>query len=231
MKNIIVLIICLSSFLLWSDPPDWQPITGTQYSMILFARIIFNGDFFEESGDNMTAAFGPGGESDCRGIAGWEALDPNGFWHYNIVGNINGEEISFKIYDELTDMVHDCDQIFIFQDNATIGSPAAPYTLTSESIILLPPQNINIYFNSIREVIELSWSSSTNANSYYIYADDTVDVEKSIENLVSHTSETTWIDFDFEQSNNKFYMITASTDSLIGENEFMNLKYKINDEK
>ncbi len=132
----MICIFLFSFLLLAADPPDWQPITGTQYSMILFARIIFNGDYFEESGDNMTAAFGPGGESDCRGIGGWEALNPNGFWYYNIVGNINGEEISFKIYDEATDMIYDCDQTFIFQDNATIGSPTQPYLLSVNSSLI-----------------------------------------------------------------------------------------------
>ncbi|MCF7793367.1 MAG: hypothetical protein K9N09_06410 [Candidatus Cloacimonetes bacterium] len=227
MKIILIFIICFISLNIFADPPNWQEITGTQYSMVLFTTIIFNNSSFDNSGTNMAAAFGPGGIDDCREIAGWESGNP-GFWYFNIVGNTNGEEISFKIYDEASDQIYDCDQTFIFQDGDTFGSPSDPYTLTSEFTLLLPPQNVNISFNSTREIIALSWSTSINANSYYIYADDTVDVVKSSENLVGHTSDTTWIDFDFEQYTRKFYVVTASSDTLILDEE-VSRKNKTND--
>ncbi|MFC1898046.1 T9SS type A sorting domain-containing protein [Candidatus Cloacimonadota bacterium] len=130
MKKIIIIILCINSLFLLADPPNWQPITGTQYSMIMFARIIFEGTYFDNTGDNIVAAFGPGGETDCRDIAGWQPSTPDGFWYFNVVGNTNGEEISFKIYDDATDTVYDCNQTFIFDDNATIGSPTNPILLT-----------------------------------------------------------------------------------------------------
>ena len=136
MRKFLIIFFCLLSLTLLADPPAWQPISGTQYSMILFARIVLNGDYFELTGSNMAAAFGPGGETDCRDIAGWENGTPNGFWYFNIVGNQNGEAITFKIYDEDSDLVYDCDQTLIFQDNSTIGSPSDPYLLSIDSNLI-----------------------------------------------------------------------------------------------
>lgn len=130
---LIIALIFITN--LSADPPNWQEITGTQYSMVLFTRIMFNGSYFDNSGTNMAAAFGPGGVSDCRDIAGWQTGNP-GFWYFYIVGNVNGEEINFKIYDEASDQIYDCDQTFIFQDGDTIGSPTDPYLLSVDSQLI-----------------------------------------------------------------------------------------------
>ncbi|MCF7919957.1 MAG: T9SS type A sorting domain-containing protein [Candidatus Cloacimonetes bacterium] len=137
MKRLIYIILFLSMSLpSLADPPDWIPITGTQYSMVLFARIINNDEYFTNSDENIAAAFGPGGDTDCRSLAGWQVYEPDGFWYFNIVGNENGEEITFKIYDSALDLVLVCEQTLVFVDNDIIGSPAAPETLTINTSLI-----------------------------------------------------------------------------------------------
>lgn len=128
MKRILALLlfsVCIIGLI--AEAPDWEKISGTQYSMVMISEVWFNAQPFTGSGENMLGAFGPGGESDCRDVALWDA---NGYWYFTIVGNINGETIAFKIYDEATDTVYDCAQTVTFQDNLLIGSPSAPYTLS-----------------------------------------------------------------------------------------------------
>lgn len=125
--------------------PDWQQIPGTQYSMVLMAKITFNSKLFENVGSNMVGAFGPGGDEDCRGVANWEDANPKsweGFWYFTIVGNDNGEEISFKIYDSETDSIYECNNTIIFEDNATIGCPTDTYMLISSSTGIGRSENI-----------------------------------------------------------------------------------------
>ena len=116
-------------------PPEWQIISGTQYSMILMSRITYNGSPFEGGVNlNAAAAFGPGGESDCRSIASWQPANPpywDGYWYFTIVGNDNGESISFKIYNESSDSIYNCVEAIIFEDNTTIGDPFSPFDLTA----------------------------------------------------------------------------------------------------
>ncbi|MCK4358317.1 MAG: hypothetical protein KAW92_06180, partial [Candidatus Cloacimonetes bacterium] len=133
-RVIAIIIIILISTVLFSDPPNWVPITGTQYSMVVIAQISLYNQPFEGIGTNMAGAFGPGGETDCRSVGIWEQANPpywDGYWYFTIVGNTNGEVIGFKIYDEATDLIYDCNVTVIFADNATIGSPSDPLNLSA----------------------------------------------------------------------------------------------------
>jgi hypothetical protein len=166
MKRIITL--CLLSLIVTSIlaiAPDWQKITGTQYSMVMITEVWFNNLTFTGSGDNMLGAFGPGGESDCRDVAVWDA---NGYWYMTIVGNTNGETISFKIYDADSDQVYDCAQTVTFEDNLLIGSPSVPYTLS------VGTSNISGHVNlitttppvsNVTDVIISNGSSTTHPNA------------------------------------------------------------------
>jgi len=91
----------------------------------------------------MAGAFGPGGESDCRGIAIWE--DSGNFWYFDIASNEDGEAINFKIYDDLTDVIYDCNETIIFEDGTTIGSSLVPFILTSPTSVDV--HNHNLTFN------------------------------------------------------------------------------------
>ena len=133
-RVITIIIIVLLCTVLFSDPPNWEPITGTQYSMVVIAQISLYNQPFEGIGTNMAGAFGPGGETDCRSVGNWEEANPpywDGYWYFTIVGNTNGEVIGFKIYDEVTDLIYDCNVTVTFADNATIGSPTDPFNLSA----------------------------------------------------------------------------------------------------
>ena len=134
-KKVLLIIFLLSSSFLFADPPDWEQISGTQYSMIMIADITRNNTSFTGAGNNMAAAFGPNHTStnnDCRAIGLWEEPAPshNGFWYFTIVGDTIGQEISFRIYDEASDEVFFCNETIQFDNNITIGSPQTPFSLT-----------------------------------------------------------------------------------------------------
>jgi len=132
-KWITMVLILLISTIAFAGPPNWQVISGTQYSMVVIAEILFDGVPFDDSGDNMAGAFGPGGVPDCRSIGVYQSV-PTEFWYFTVVGNTNGETISFKIYDTLTDEVYDCLETVVFQDNITIGDPFNPFQLTAHTV-------------------------------------------------------------------------------------------------
>ncbi len=134
MKKIFTLVlVILFVGILNADPPEWSPLQGTQYSMVVMATITLYDQPFENTGNNMAAAFGPGGEEDCRAVATWQEANPpyyDGFWFFTIVANTQGELISFKIYNEATDNIYNCDGSVVFANNTTIGSPSEPYQLS-----------------------------------------------------------------------------------------------------
>lgn len=136
-KFFFLLAICfLAVSTLFSDPPDWQPITGTEYSMVVLADILlYDEPFTGSDSSNIAAAFGPGGESDCRSLGVWQPDYPpywDGYWYFTIVGNTNGEAIHFKIYDSVSDTIYNCNEVLIFQDGQTYGSPEDPFLITAE---------------------------------------------------------------------------------------------------
>jgi hypothetical protein len=172
MKKYILILLIITHLCLIADPPDWEPITGTEFSMILFARIAYNDTFFTSNDENIVAAFGPGGDTDCRCIAGWQEYEPYGFWYFNIVGNINGEMITFKFYDSDTDIIYECMQTYEFQDNDNIGSPTDPELLSIDANLITG--NISLSTTSLPEgnvldVIINNGIYTANPNIYGIY--------------------------------------------------------------
>lgn len=137
MKKFIFFIICISFLTLSADPPDWEQIGGTQFSMLLRTQVTHQENLFEGiDADNILAAFGPGGTEDCRAIGFWIEANPplyeNGFWDLGIVSNqFEGEIITFKIYEASTDSIFDCYQEISFTDGITIGSSVEPYMLST----------------------------------------------------------------------------------------------------
>jgi len=146
MKKIAVILIILLSLTLWADPPSWEQISGTQFSMVVMAQINFSGDNFSPGNGNIVAAFGPGGETDCRAIGSWQTPNPplEHFWYFTVVANDAAEDITFKIYDGDSDTVFDCATTIVFINDNTIGSPTEPFQISTEigtlsgTVTLLP---------------------------------------------------------------------------------------------
>ncbi|MCK4358759.1 MAG: T9SS type A sorting domain-containing protein [Candidatus Cloacimonetes bacterium] len=107
---------------------NWDVIDGTQFVMIEYATVTYDGKFVSQTESNQLGAFGPGGESDCRGIATWQEgnhplwsnyWDLDGYWYLTIVSNDNasGEEITFNLYETQTDSIYNCAESIIFYDD------------------------------------------------------------------------------------------------------------------
>ncbi|MCF7921048.1 MAG: tandem-95 repeat protein, partial [Candidatus Cloacimonetes bacterium] len=135
---IISMILLFSAGVLMAETPNWTPITGNQYNMVVFSVVQLNEEDFSNESGNLLGAFGPGGESDCRAIAGYFAGP--GVWNMTIGSNVmSGEEISFKIYASEYDTVLDCEETLEFINDATVGSPEEPFELQVEFVFNHPP--------------------------------------------------------------------------------------------
>ena len=106
---------------------NWEVIPGTQYTMVAYVTASLDGDYLINDASNQVGAFGPGGTSDCRGIATWQEgnhplwegfYDLEGYWYLTMVSNNNSgtDTISFKVYDTETDVIYDCYETLIFMD-------------------------------------------------------------------------------------------------------------------
>ncbi len=92
---------------------------------------VYTTEFVGDS--NIAAAFGPPLPAPydtitCRSIGLWQSVV--NIWYFTIVGDVNGDTITFKVYDAEDDMVYDCFETVIFQDGETIGEPTDPFLLT-----------------------------------------------------------------------------------------------------
>ena len=204
-----IILIILASSIVCADPPNWEQIQGTQYSMVLMAQITFDSELFEGVGNNMAGAFGPGGEQNCRSIGVW--LEPNppywdGYWYFTIVGNIEGEDISFKIYDSETEAIYGCYETILFEDNATIGSAHDPVIITAG---ISAPENVQIEITG--NDVTLSWLPSLDASFYSVYSSNNPNYEFPEEwNLLFNNITDTFITFSIDENETMFFRITAS---------------------
>lgn len=136
--------------------------------MVVFSYISLDYNPFTGSDTcNIAAAFGPGGENDCRSLGSWLPAYPpyyDGYWYFNIVSNSNNEPISFKIYDSLSDSTYTCIQTINFEDGSTIGNPYTPFELTTHPVSIdsqsIQPINIIAYPNPFHDEITFSFSRS-----------------------------------------------------------------------
>ncbi|MCF7919956.1 MAG: carboxypeptidase regulatory-like domain-containing protein [Candidatus Cloacimonetes bacterium] len=122
----------------------WEQIDGTQYSMVTYATVTYDGDFMPGGGNYQIAAFGwddSGTIEECRGTGTWLPgnhsfwtcpWDIDGFWFFTLVGDDNSgtELIWFDFYNPETGEIADCNEMILFEDgsfdygvNLTIDSP------------------------------------------------------------------------------------------------------------
>ena len=217
-KNLIIisLILIISITVLIAESPTWEQIEGTQYSMTLHARITLDETTFSGDGNNIAAAFGPGGESDCRSIGIWATPNPpyENYWYFTIVGNINFEEISFRIYDENSDSTLESLYTITFENGSTLGSATEPELIEFFNPLqpLPSPQNVKITLYPETNFVYLSWDEVAGAGSYVVYASDTPDVADSGV-VVGRVSEADWVGVGIANTK-KFYAVTSSTENL-----------------
>jgi len=185
---------------------DWVPITGTQYSMVVMASVTLFSEIFDNSQCNQIAAFGPGGEIDCRGIAAWqEGAD---FWYFDVIGDILEEEISFRLFDTATEMIYECNETVPFQDNGLIGTPFDPFPLTVDPPLWV--SDVSIGIENGNDVI-LSWSGSESQFRIYRSSNPYSDFT-----LLDSTSDTIYVDIGALAAGEYFYYITAYQSSARG---------------
>jgi len=76
--------------------------------MVRYGYVYINGTEINRTGYRL-AAFGPGGDKDCRAVNDITANDiqENGFYYYlTVCGDNNGDAISFKVYDSSSDQIY-----------------------------------------------------------------------------------------------------------------------------
>ncbi|MCF7921051.1 MAG: tandem-95 repeat protein [Candidatus Cloacimonetes bacterium] len=155
-KLIILSFVLFVACLLFADPPDWTPMIGNQYNMQVYAEVtLFEQPFTNENPGNILAAFGPGGEQDCRAIAFWDQVGPYAMWYLTIRSNasaIEMEPINFLIYDAAADQIYDTVGEFqiYFADNSVIGSIYDPYQLSAPAN--LPPVAVTDLYQTDEDI-------------------------------------------------------------------------------
>jgi len=110
--------------------PQWNPGSG-KFSMELHGEVWSDGNKIETDG-YVIAAFGPGGDSNCRGRS--DITDSGGNWgyHLTIVSDNNGEKITFKLWDSNTGQVHTIDDTISFDRHISVSKNlGAPLKLES----------------------------------------------------------------------------------------------------
>ena len=96
--------------------PDWEPISGNQYNMVLFGNLYLN-DQKVDSSNYVLAAFGPKGNSDCRAVT-WIGAVGEGFY-MTVRGNQSGETIQFRVFDTDTGDTYAAVESISFYPNET----------------------------------------------------------------------------------------------------------------
>jgi PKD repeat protein len=103
----------------------WTPKTGLKYSMVAFGKIYQNDVETDWTDQYMIAAFGPGGESDCRalktvGDMGGKTMP--GMYYLTITSDNEDEQITFKICEKNGQKALDIEQNISFKNQNTLES-------------------------------------------------------------------------------------------------------------
>jgi len=84
-------------------PVPWTPITGNQYNMIAYGNVFLEGEAIDTGGYYLVGV-GTNGEGDCRSVS---AIGTDGSYFSTILGNTNGENIKFKLYNSSNGKTYD----------------------------------------------------------------------------------------------------------------------------
>lgn len=110
----------------------WAVITGQQYNMVAYGKA-YDGQSDATTGD-WIGAFGPGGLTDCRSAA---PIGAGGAYYLTIVGNTNGDKISFKLKRAADNKTVDAWETVTFADNATMADKVLHFSEARRQTITL----------------------------------------------------------------------------------------------
>ena len=123
MKNFLRLMVLIIAFLIGSEvfgssesPADWAPITGNEFNMVAYGKVYLPGIDFSVGG-YVLYSFGLQGERDCRSKS---EIGSDGSYYATILGNEEGEIITFKLFDSNDGRVYELQDVLVFQPDKTI---------------------------------------------------------------------------------------------------------------
>jgi len=176
--------------------PNWQVVPGLQYQMDVYASAEYCGQPFTGGSYNKLAAFGPGGESDCRGIGEWYEYGPDQFWYIPVMSNAGPgtETIAFMLCGGASGTVSVCNETVLFADNTTIGDIAAPFPLTACGGDPYTPSNPNPTNGAIEVPLSaiLSWTGGDPDSGDTVTYDVYFGMTTPPPNIVMGQSDTTY---------------------------------------
>jgi len=92
----------------------WTKVSGMLNNAILYGKVKLDDNIAPV--DSYIAAFGPGGESDCREVV---KVGADGNYYMTIVGNSNGDVISFKLKSSEDCQIYDISETISFEADTT----------------------------------------------------------------------------------------------------------------
>jgi hypothetical protein len=151
----LLLVVLSIAGMLLSAPPGWEPITGNYDNFAIYLDVYLYGELFTEgeSNENILAAFGPGGDADCRAIAIRDTVGPSGeleaisCWYATVRSGVyypplETEYITFKIYDAEADTVYTCEpEEPLAYSGSTVGDIYNRFCLSAPEGFVIPTRD------------------------------------------------------------------------------------------
>ncbi|MCP4110435.1 MAG: hypothetical protein GY749_33765 [Desulfobacteraceae bacterium] len=110
--------------------PDWSPMPGMQYIMVIHTRVQLNNNHFIESDGSILAAFK---DDECRGAVKISSSPSGKYFQLLAASNETSEsDLVLKVYDAETGQVYHIRDSFDFAADETIGFISDPVVSVAE---------------------------------------------------------------------------------------------------
>lgn len=121
MKNIISILIILTSISVSTAQPNWAvDARNFSFTLTCICQINVNGEITKDTGDLFAAFVG----TECRGIG---KVNEEGICFFTVYSNTSeGEGISLKYWSNSQQKVIDMPQMLTFKENASYGEISTP---------------------------------------------------------------------------------------------------------
>ncbi|MBU0712326.1 tandem-95 repeat protein [bacterium] len=133
--------------------PNWTVDASDFELSMTLTGVVFSRDKTATGNQHVMAAFA--GE-ECRGTTKAVQMGSNWLYFLTIYANTNGDTISFRFYDALTQMNLPVQQNFIFNTDAAIGNPQQPTDLYAG----LLKADINDLNQARIQIIDSDWTGT-----------------------------------------------------------------------